>query len=472
MSTARLAVAVYGGWGGARTRAAVFATSLVLSACGESLSEDEVARAGEHVLTVEQLAQFLTQRDNLPLTRDFVERFAHRWLEYSLFAQQVGRGDSLLDSATVLEANWPDMYQAVAYQHHQKLVAERVKLDSAAIDSAYDAGDMRAVFHILVKKEENMAPAELARARSRAQSARARLVAGEEWEELNREFNDDVAARDRGGSVGIITRGETVAEFDSTAFALAPGGISDVVETAFGFHIVRRPPLQEVYDAFRGAVESRMISRLDSTYLIELEERWNVRLQEGAAALAREVVHAPLHFLDSRRVLGRSRAGKFTVADLIRWLDALPLQIHQQALDATDEQLEDFLRSLIRNDALAAEAERAGVTLLEEDYQFYRNQYAARLEQLRELLGIDSALSNTSDRGELMRVLEERVDRYTARIAREQRDVVVVPPFLAGILRRRHRWEISPAGVDRVVARAQALLMERRGAADTVEDSQ
>ncbi|MFQ6044947.1 MAG: peptidylprolyl isomerase [Gemmatimonadales bacterium] len=441
----------------------------MLVACDEPLSRDEVVRAGDHTLTVEALAQILTQRDNLPLTRDFVERFAHRWMEYSLFAQEVGRGDSLLDSATVLEANWPDMYQSLTYTHHQKLVEERAQPDSAAIDSAFEAGDMRAVFHILVKKEEGMTPGEFARARSRAERLRTRLLAGDAWEVLNREYNDDLAARERGGSVGIVSRGETVSGFDSAAFALAPGEISDVVETAFGFHIIRRPALGEVYDSFRRAVESRMISRLDSAYLVELEERWDVRLDDGAAPLAREVVHAPLHFLESRKVLGRSDAGKFTVADLIRWLEALPLEIHQQALGATDEQLEDFLRSLIRNDALAIEAQRAGVRVLEDDFRFYRQQYAARLTRLRDLLGIDSARARTESREELTQMLKEGVDQYTARIAREQRDVVVVPPFLAGILRERNRWEVSPSGVDRVVARAQAILTERAAASDTVE---
>ena len=418
------------------------------------------------------MAGFLTQRPNLPLAREFVERFAHRWMEYSLFAKHVATGDSLLDSATIVEANWPDIYQSITYLHHLRLVEERIDLDSAALDSAYHAGEPRIVHHILIRKRQDMTPAEEATAKGRAERVRARLARGASWAEMNEQFNDDVAARGQGGSIGVLWRGQTVPEFDSVAYALAPGELSQVVETIFGFHIVRRPTLADVREAFHAEVENYLIRQMDSLYLVALEERRKVQVRGNAAALAREAVNVPLQSLESRKVLGSYDKGTFTVADLIRWLQALPPQVHQQALNATDEQLEKFVRSLIRNDIVAAEARRAGVDVAEEDFAFYRDRYTALLSQLRDRLGIDSALAKARNELERARFLEGGVDRYMELIARTQDDIIIVPPFLASILRRKHKWKVSPAGVDRAVARAEVIRAAQARAAEGAVEPQ
>jgi peptidyl-prolyl cis-trans isomerase D len=281
--------------------------------------EGTVVEAWEHKLTVDELASFLAQQPNLPLSRKFVERFAHRWMEYSLFAQHVATGDSLLDSATVVEANWLYMYQSISYQHYRRMMEERTGLDSAAVDSAYYAGEPRIVQHILIRKRQDMTPAEVSVARRRAERVRARLSEGASWARMNEQFNDDVAARKQGGSIGVLWRGTTVPEFDSVAFALAPGELSQVVETIFGFHIVRRPTLAEVWEEFRTEIESYVMRQMDSVYLARLEERRKVRVRSDAAALARAIEQVLR--TDPSALVARAReaaATKFSVDRQVR----------------------------------------------------------------------------------------------------------------------------------------------------------
>jgi parvulin-like peptidyl-prolyl isomerase len=54
------------------------------------------------------------------------------------------------------------------------------------------------------------------------------------------EYTDDPSGKGRGGKLGTFAKGRMVKEFDETVFALEPGGVSDVVETAFGFHVIYR----------------------------------------------------------------------------------------------------------------------------------------------------------------------------------------------------------------------------------------
>ncbi len=76
-------------------------------------------------------------------------------------------------------------------------------------------------------------------ARARATEARRRALAGEDWAALVREYTDEAGAPE-GGDLGVFAHGAMVPAFERAAFALEIGGISEVVESPFGFHVIQR----------------------------------------------------------------------------------------------------------------------------------------------------------------------------------------------------------------------------------------
>lgn len=76
-------------------------------------------------------------------------------------------------------------------------------------------------------------------ARQKAQGLLERARKGEDFAKLAEEFSDDPGSKDKGGMYDFFSRGTMVPEFENAAFTLKPGEISDLVETEYGFHIIK-----------------------------------------------------------------------------------------------------------------------------------------------------------------------------------------------------------------------------------------
>jgi hypothetical protein len=426
---------------------------------------DDVARAGSRALPVARLGDILAHGKTLPLRRDVVERVATLWVDYSLYADRVTAGDSLLDSATVVATLWPDVQQRIADHFHEKVMGAATNLDSAAVDSAYAAGTLRLIDHILIRNSPDNPPNQKAERRRTAENMRAQLMRGASWARQN-EMNDDPNAKSLGGRLGVIAKGEMVAPFEAVAFALKPGELSGVTETPFGFHILRRPFLQEARADFKVGLEDRMVARLDTTFLSDLERRWEITVRSGGAAAVRAAAADPTHAERSSTVLATYKGGKFRVSDFMPWFYSMPLQQQSQVAAITDDnRITEYLRTLVRNEVLLKEAGQQNVRLTSKDMAELKDQLRRDLALLSAALEVDAASMRDSATSGAARaeLVTRRIDRYLDDIANDRKRFIVVPQLLSLRLRARNDWKLVPAGIDRALERAQTL----RAAADS-----
>jgi hypothetical protein len=92
-------------------------------------------------------------------------------------------------------------------------------------------GSMRAAPTITRSKED---------AKKLATEVMNKAKKGQDFATLAKQYSDEPGAKDRAGALGKFTKGQMVKPFADAAFALKPGEISAVVETDFGFHVIKR----------------------------------------------------------------------------------------------------------------------------------------------------------------------------------------------------------------------------------------
>jgi len=93
--------------------------------------------------------------------------------------------------------------------------------------------------HILIKTPEQADAAARAKAKAQADDLLAQLKKGAVFADLAKQFSQDPGSAPNGGDLGFFSKGQMVPAFEQAAFALKPGETSGVVETPFGYHIIR-----------------------------------------------------------------------------------------------------------------------------------------------------------------------------------------------------------------------------------------
>ena len=109
--------------------------------------------------------------------------------------------------------------------------------------------ECRVIRHVLVKSDQRADDeAAKAEAKKKIEAAIKRIQDGEDFAEVARSTSDDTSST-RGGELGCVTKGMMVKPFEDAAFALEAGKVSGIVETEYGFHVIKVDQIAKEADA-------------------------------------------------------------------------------------------------------------------------------------------------------------------------------------------------------------------------------
>ena len=167
-----------------------------------------------------------------------------------------------------------------------KQVAQKVVVTEEETKAYYDANpdqfkqpEQVKARHILIKVDPNASETQKAEARQEIKEIQQKLQNGDDFAGLAKEYSQGPSSV-KGGDLGFFRRGQMVKPFEDAAFALKPNGISDIVETQFGYHLIKveekKPETTLVFtdikDRLNQHLKEKKIDKEAKEYIEELKK--------------------------------------------------------------------------------------------------------------------------------------------------------------------------------------------------------
>lgn len=171
-------------------------------------------------------------------------------------------------------------------------MAASIQIPEAQLRQAYDqhkdqfrTPERVKVRHILLMTEGKPA-ADVPKIKAQAEDILKQVKAnnGATFDELAKKYSEDPGSKDKGGDLGWVVRGQTVPEFEKTAFSLKPKEISGIVTTQYGFHILQVLDKQEAHLQTFDEVKDQLASEMKKQLI---NDRMESAVEQARAALVK-----------------------------------------------------------------------------------------------------------------------------------------------------------------------------------------
>ncbi len=132
------------------------------------------------------------------------------------------------------------------------------------LQNAYNEDKTTTVRHILLMTQ-GKSPEEKETIHSQMENLLAQAKAGENFSDLAKKYTEDPGSKENGGLYEDIQRGQMVKEFEDAAFSVPIGQISDIIETSYGYHILKiegRKKESRPFDEVKAALERQLQNRM------------------------------------------------------------------------------------------------------------------------------------------------------------------------------------------------------------------
>lgn len=171
--------------------------------------------------------------------------------------------------------------------------------------------------HILFRLAEDAAAETEKQVKAKAEKVLEKARAGEDFAKLAKEHSEDVSTKDNGGDLGYFQKGQMISAFENAAFSLPKGGISGLIKTSFGYHMIKVEDIkeaktlsfQEAHDQIAGMLTTNKAKDLADEKILDLVDKMpgDVDLvqyagKQGFSAVTTDYFSAeqPLQFLDGQ----------------------------------------------------------------------------------------------------------------------------------------------------------------------------
>jgi peptidyl-prolyl cis-trans isomerase C len=198
----------------------------------------------DHLINVELLIQKADEK-KIQVSAPEIEKVVEQ--AQARFGGQDQMKDALKAQGLTDEDFRSDVARSLKIQQLLKTeVADKVSVAPGEAKAFYDGNpqafqvpEQVKARHILIRLPEGASDSQKKEAKQAIQKAADRVKKGESFESVAKAVSQDPGSAPNGGELGFFPKGRMVPEFEKTAFSLEPGKVSAVVETQYGYHLIK-----------------------------------------------------------------------------------------------------------------------------------------------------------------------------------------------------------------------------------------
>lgn len=153
----------------------------------------------------------------------------------------------------------------------------------------FQGDEQRRASHILIGFGANPTPQAKEQARVKAEKVLAEVKKpGSNFEELAKKYSQDPGSAEKGGDLGMFGRGAMVKPFEEAVFSMSPGSVSGLVESEFGYHIIKLTEIKgtsESYESVKPKIHAELMYQKALAKFSEESENFSNMVYEQSNSL-------------------------------------------------------------------------------------------------------------------------------------------------------------------------------------------
>jgi peptidyl-prolyl cis-trans isomerase D len=193
--------------------------------------------------------------------------------------------------------------------------ADEVKTYYEQNKTRYSTPEQRRASHILIAAGKDLKPEQIATAKAKAESLLAEVKnAPATFADVAKKNSQDPGSAERGGDLDFFGKGQMVPPFEAAVFALKEGDISSVVQSDFGFHIIKLTGIKasdvKPFEAVKGEIETELKKQQSTKKFAETAEQFSNLVFENGDTLRPAADKLKLKVLNAQNVLRAALPGQ------------------------------------------------------------------------------------------------------------------------------------------------------------------
>lgn len=236
-------------------------------------------------------------------------------------------------------------------------VKKSITINEADLKSYYEqnvarlsGNEERRASHILINAPKDAPAAERQKAKARAQELLAELrKAPDSFADLAKKNSQDTGSAAKGGDLDFFARGAMVKPFEEAAFAMKKGDISELVESDFGYHIIKladiKAPKQRSFEELRAGIETDLKTQQAQRKFAETAEAFTNGVYEQSDSLKPVADKLKLEIKTAAKISRKPAAGVTGLLANAKFLaaifgpDAIEKKRNTEAIETAPNQL-------------------------------------------------------------------------------------------------------------------------------------